>query len=866
MIRQFLAIALLLTSNMATAATGRLPDGVKPVHYDIVMRPDAQAMTFSGSETITITVTKPTQTLTLNAADLKVQSAALDTIPATAIALDEAVQTLTLSFAAPISVGDHKLALAFTGKINTSASGLFAVDYQGIDGKPARMLATQFEAPDARRFAPMWDEPSYKATFTLAAYAPAGQSAYSNMPVERQQPAEGGGTVFHFAKTPKMSTYLLFLGLGDVERKTRMAGKVEVGVITRRGVVDQGDYALDAAVKQIAYYNDYFGTPYPLPKLDMIAAPGSSQFFGAMENWGAILYFERIVLIDPALVTESQRQNVFATVGHEIAHQWFGNLVTMAWWDDLWLNEGFASWMESKNAGDLNPEWQVHAQSVAGGLQGAMNLDARASTHPIVQKIATVDQISQAFDAITYQKGEAVIGMLESTLGEVPFRAGVRNYMKSYAYQNTQTSQLWDELSKASGQNVAALMDSFTKQGGVPMIRVGAAKCARGLTTMTLSQGRFGLDAGSKAATTWTVPVAIGFAGAQKPAKTVMVSGAKPVSVTAPGCGTPIINFGGNAYFRTLYTPAHAAMLQRDFATLSLADQVGILQDSLAMANGDYAQIDQHLALLSSLPKDASPLVWQVAAGQIAGLDDRVKGSPDQGAFRQKASAILVPVFKQVGWVKQDGESTLTAQLRERLLPVMALLGDASVVAEAKRYLDLSFTDPKAVPGPVRLIALRAYSRAIDTKGWDELRARAKAEVSPPAKAIYYAALGASTDPRLAQRALDIALTDEVPVPIRASIINSVSGEHPAMAFDWAAARKDAVNALVDVSSRSEFIVDLADGGDELALANRVQSYAMANLAPDARATAMRNIGIIKYRADRKAKLGPAIGRWARGK
>jgi aminopeptidase N len=856
-------LCCLMLSTPLAAATGRLPTGITPIHYDISIRPDAQAMSFSGSETIRVIVSKPSPTITLNVAELKVSSATINGVAAQSIKIDEAAQQLILTFASPISVGEHNLALNFSGKINSAASGLFAVDYQGADGKPARMLATQFEAPDARRFAPMWDEPAYKATFTLSAFTPAGQTAYSNMPVAKKDVVDGGA-IYHFAQSPKMSSYLLFLGMGDVDRKTKMAGNVEVGIITRRGVVDQGDYALEAAVKQIEYYNDYFGTPYPLPKLDMIAAPGSSQFFGAMENWGAILYFERTVLVDPAIVTESQRQNVFATVGHEIAHQWFGNLVTMAWWDDLWLNEGFASWMESKNSGDLNPDWQVQAQSVAGGLQGAMNLDARSTTHPIVQKIETVDQISQAFDTITYQKGEAVIAMLEGTLGEVPFRDGVRRYMKKYAYQNTKTSQLWDELSATSGQNVARLMDGFTTQGGVPLIKVGTVQCIAGQTKMMLSQSRFGLDAGSKAPKTWIIPVSIGFAGKAGVAKKVLVSGGKATSVMIDGCGVPVVNFGHKAYARTLYSPADFAKLQSSFATLSLADQVGLMADSLALANGDYAMITQHLGLISSLSPDASPLVWSLAAGQIAGLDDRVKGTPNQVAFRAKAARILAPVLKKVGWIKQPGESTLTAQLRERLLPVVALLGDASVVAEAKRYLDLSFSDPKAVPGPVRLVALSAYSRAIDPAGWDALRARAKAEVSPVAKSLYYSALAASTDWTLVQKALDIAMSDEAPVPVRASIIAAASNEHPAMAFDWAVKRKDAINKLIDASSRSEFIVDLASGGDEVALANRVTAYANANLPADARAPARANVNIIMYRADRKTKLAPAIGRWAR--
>jgi aminopeptidase N len=860
----YLSALLALASTPALAA-GQLPKGVTPIHYDITIRPNAEKLSFTGAEVIKITVDAPTSTITLNAADLDIHRATLDTDDAAAFKVDNSAQTVTVSFAKPVSAGDHILAFDFAGKINTSAAGFFALDYKTDDGKDARMLATQFEAPDARRFAPMWDEPGYKATFRLSTIAPNGQTAFSNMPVDKASKIDGG-TLYRFAVTPKMSSYLLFLGMGDVERKTKMVGKVEVGIITRRGVVDQGDYALNSAVRIIDYYNDYFGTPYPLPKLDMIAGPGSSQFFGAMENWGAILYFERRVLIDPKLATENQRQDVYTTVGHEIAHQWFGNLVTMAWWDDLWLNEGFASWMESKISNDLNPDWRVHSQSVSGGRQGAMNLDARETTHPIVQKIETVEQTSQAFDTITYQKGEAVIAMLEATLGEKAFRDGVRSYMQKYAYKNTVTDQLWDELAAASGQPVAAMMKSFTSQGGVPMIKVDLPRCVEGKTQVNLSQVRYGLDGPSQRQRTWQVPVAIGLAGGTEvPLDRVTVSGAKATLATMPGCGVPIVNYGQSGYFRTLYSPIHFSLLKEKFAKIGVDDQLGLIADSMAMAIGNYSPVGQHLDLIATVPEDASPLVWSLAARQIADLDFLMNGRPEQVAFRRRTAALLASVYKKLGWEAQAGEEPTVTQLRERVIPLMAQLGDAATVSEAKRYLDLSFETPDAVSGAVRLTALRAYARNADEAGWNTLRSRAKSETSPVAQSIYYEAIGHANNETLARKALAIALTDEAPVPVRTSIIASVAAEHPALAFDWAVKNKKDVNAILEESSRSEFIVGLADSGSDTALAKRVTAFASANLPASARAPARRTVNFITSRAARKARMAPAIGAWAKG-
>jgi puromycin-sensitive aminopeptidase len=848
-------------STIVVAATGRLPAGVTPIHYDLRINPDAQKLSFTGSGTILIKVNAPTATITLNAADLSIDKALLDGLAANAIKLNPKAQTVTISFARPVSIGQHKLSFEWKGKIYQSAAGLFAIDYKTVDGADARMLATQFEAPDARRFAPMFDEPGMKATFTLTALSPKGQTAYSNMPVTSKVDTPEG-TLWSFAKSPKMSSYLLFLGIGDIERKTVMAGKTEIGIITRRGVVDQGDYALESGKRLLAYFDDYFGTPYPLPKLDMIAAPGSSQFFGAMENWGAILYFERTVLIDPKLTTESQKQDVFGTVAHEIAHQWFGNLVTMAWWDDLWLNEGFASWMASKVANDLNPEWRTLTQSLAFDRQGAMNLDARSSTHPIIRKINTVEEISQAFDSITYRKGEAVIRMLEASLGAEVFRAGVRNYMAKHAYGNTVTNDLWAELSATSGKPVANIMAGFTLQGGVPLIRVTSPRCINGDSRVQVSQARFGLDPASRGARLWQVPARISTGEA---ISDVIIKGAKPINVTIKGCRPLIVNAGQSAYFRTLYSPAHFETLRINFGDLALDDQVGLLADSFALANGGYTSIERYLALIASLKADAPPLVWTLASQQLESINDRLRGAPEQAPFQARASALLRPVFDRIGWEAEAGDAPAVAQLRETIIPLLGRFGDPAVREKARSYAETSFASPEIISGAVRLAALPVASYAADAKAWDALHERAKAEKSPVAKRLYYGYLGSVADAGLARRALAIALTDEAPVPMRASIIRAVANEHPEIAFKWAVANAKAVNAFLEESSRTSFIPELASGATDPKIADAVMAYANERLPAEARGDAITAASLVRYRADVRAAQSTAIGTWARG-
>jgi aminopeptidase N len=844
--------------SFSAQASGRLPGGIIPENYDIEVHPDAAKLTFSGSEVITLRLTRPSSSLTLNAADLAITKASIDGVGDAKITLNPLAQTVTLEFAKSLKPARYKLALAYTGKIYESASGLFAVDYANADGSKERMLVTQFEAPNARRFAPMWDEPAFKATFTLRAAAPQGQTAFSNMPVVKTENISGDKTLWHFAPSPKMSSYLLFLGMGNVERKTVMAGKTEIGIITRKGVSAQGDYALEISKKLLNYFDDYFGTPYPLPKLDMIAAPGSSQFFGAMENWGAILYFEPTVLLDPKLQTEGQKQNVYATVAHEIAHQWFGNIVTMAWWDDLWLNEGFASWMETKASDDLNPNWGALSQSLAFSRQGAFSLDARATTHPIVQKINTVDDISQAFDTITYSKGEAVIRMLEVAVGPQAFRTGVRNYMAKYKYKNAVTDQLWTEIAAAAGKPVAPFMHSFTRQGGVPMIEVGAPVCRNNKTELTLAQGRFGLDAASRKSQNWQVPVILSNRAAPK---TLFVSGPKPVAVTLPGCGLPVINFGQSGYFKTLYSPPHFEALRASFKTLALDDQLGLTGDAYQLANGGYQPIERYLALVEGISPTAAPLLWDMVTRQLSQISNLLTDAPEQPAFNARARTLLAPLFAELGWQAKPGETPDRTLLRDALIPVLGAMGDPGIVADAARYAGQILVNPDAVSGDIRQSALDIFARYADAAQWEALLARAKAERSPVARQRYYALLGRTRDATLAQRALDLVLTEDAPAPMRTGILQSVAGGHPALAFTWASARTTQIEALLDANSRPRFIAALPTNSSDPALAARV--IAFAEISPGARKAAANTAAIITYRASLRAAQSAAIAKWA---
>ncbi|MFD2367728.1 M1 family metallopeptidase [Pseudoduganella sp. GCM10020061] len=848
---------------IAADATTQLPRHTAPSHYDVSITPNAANATYTARTTITLTVLEPTASITLNATEMAFASAQLTGASGMAqqpkIAVDEQAQTATFTFAQPLPRGEYKLALDYSGKIGTQAVGLFSLDYDTPQGKK-RALYTQFENSDARRVIPSWDEPAYKATFTLEAIVPADQMAVSNMPVKSTGKLPDGRKKVQFGRSPKMSTYLLFFALGDFERATKVVAGTELGVVTKRGNIKQAQYVLDESGKLLKEFNSYFGVPYPLPKLDNVAAPGRSQFFGAMENWGAIFTFEYALLLDPAISTQGDKQGAFQIDAHEMAHQWFGNLVTMRWWDDLWLNEGFASWMESRMTEKLHPEWNSHLSAVAV-REDAMNRDSVASTHPVVQKIDTVEQASQAFDNITYQKGEAVIRMLENYVGETAWREGVRAYIKKYAYQNTVSDDLWREIEKAARKPITAIAHDFTLQPGVPMLRVADASCKSGNTQVSVTQDEFTRDRPGKQPLAWRVPVVAQTVGSISTART-LVSGGKG-TFTVPGCGPLVINAGQAGYYRTVYSDALFARLAKDFAKVKPIDQLGILSDSWALGMAGVQDPANFFDLANTLPLSADPQVWGRVAGVFNGLDDRYRGDEArQQKFRAYALKRLRPVMEQTGWTARKGELETIATLREQLIVTLGQLGDPAVIAEARRRYAASATDPSAMPGPLRKTIMHVVAYHADAATWDKLRAAARAEKSQLIKDSYYELLASPADKALAQRALELALTDEPGVTNSADMIATVAQNHPEMALDFALANLAKVNERVDATSRSRYIPRLAGDSGEQATIAKLEKYAQEHLAPTSRRDAETAAANIATRIKVRNELLPKIDKW----
>jgi len=846
-------------------ATTQLPRSVRPVHYEVAVVPHADTLSFDGKVAIDIDVLKPTSRITLNAIDMAFSSVSLTaakgklSFGAPKVSVDADAQTATFTFEQPVPAGRYTLSLAYTGKIGTQATGLFAIDYDTTAGKK-RALYTQFENSDARRFIPSWDEPAYKATFDLTATVPSGEMAVSNMPAASRTDLGHGLTKVRFQTSPKMSTYLLFFGVGDFDRATTTSDGTEIGVIAQKGKTGQAGFALDSAKAVLHEYNDYFGVPYPLPKLDNIASPGSSQFFSAMENWGAIYTFEYALLLDPSISTQGDKQEVFNTAAHEMAHQWFGDLVTMRWWDDLWLNEGFASWMAQRTTERLHPEWNTALYKVFT-REGAMSRDAVVTSHPVVQHVETVEQASQAFDTITYSKGEAVINMLEAYLGDTAWRDGVRMYIKAHAYGNTVSDDLWKAMERvAADKPITTIAHDFTLQPGVPLIRIESGSCQGGNTRVQLSQGEFTKDRPGKKSLRWHVPVLAQTLGGT-PARVLVTDG--KASLTVPGCGPLVVNAGQSGYYRTLYQPAQFNALEGHFAKLPPVDQLGLMGDTWALGMAGLQPVSDYLDLTAAVPADADLLIWAEVADSLDSLYDDYRGDgARQAAFRRFAIARLEPVFQRLGWKPLADESSTAKILRNELIRILGDLGDQAVIDQARGYYTGQGTGLGSVPPELRKTVLAVVAQHADAATWDKLHAAAKAEKTALVKDQLYALLSSTDDDGLARRALELALTDEPGATNSAHMISLVSRQHPDMAFDFALAHRPQVEKLVDSTSRSRYFPGLGSSSYDPAMIDKIQSYATAHIAPTSRRAAETAIANIKYRLMVRKDRLPAVDAW----
>jgi aminopeptidase N len=851
------AVAALLFAAPAAAAAARavtpggLPAGVTPISYDLSLRPDPAHMRFSGTVLAIVHADRPMRTVVLNAAGMTIERAAIDGRRAAARLIPDQ-ERLVLTPAAPLRRGRHIVQVVYRARLNTATAGFFAMDSIGADG-PHRTLMTNFEPTGARWLMPSWDEPDLKAAYSLDIEIPAGQRAVSNMPELNSEPLPHGMKRVWFHRSPRMASYLLFVAAGDFERISRTVAGVDIGVVALKGNAERCRYALDAAAQLLPFYNDYFGLPYPLPKLDLVVAPGTISGI-AMENWGAIAYSQNTVLVDARLSTNEDRQGAFNTVAHEMAHQWFGNLVTMRWWDDLWLNEGFASWMEVKAMEAFHPDWRPWVMVGAVDREAAMREDAKTSSHPVVQPIATVGQSEETFDSITYKKGQATVQLIERYTGPEPFRDGLRAYMKAHAYGNAVSGDFWTAIEHASRKPVRAIAEGYTRSTGVPLVEAeGGAK-----GPLTLRQRRFSED-GAMRPLILSVPVAV--RGATAPAdRIVTVRGPAAQRFEGDGAAPFVVNAGQRTYARTRYGPRELEALLAAVPALDADDQLGLLYDGWALSASGYQPVAPLLETLRRLPLDAEPGVWRQALELLEEIDLLHDPGPARDAYRRNAIAFLGPLYARLGWQERPGESFNMPLTRALLLRLMARFGEAEVRAEAMRRYARFLADRDSVPPNLREALLRIVAMQADTATYDRLLGMLRSSRDTLEREMLSHVMTSFEDPKQVERALAFALGPEVLSGQGAWLVDDIATWHPDAA--WAYALAHQAQMPKDSETELMFMPMIAEHAHDAARADALTAYARAHVPRSDRHTSEEAALEIRFRAKVAREIVPQIDAW----
>ena len=646
---------------------------IMPVNYRLEFEPDLKRAKFSGSEVLTADAGGRAGPFWLHSAELDVSSCSVrqggDQIPCSFRA-DPKSEKIHVSPRRPVR-GRFELHLRFEGILNDRLLGFYLSRYrQG--GREQSMATTQFEAADARRAFPCIDEPAAKATFDISISAPKGLEAVSNMPVASRR-KKGGRTVHRFETTPVMSTYLVYLAVGRFEQVSARHGKVRVRVLTVPGNGERGRFALRLAVRLLAEYEKYFGIKYPLPKLDLLAVPDFAA--GAMENWGAITFRETLLLYDPKTSSSRTRQLIAEVVSHELAHQWFGNLVTMEWWNDLWLNESFATFMATKFVDKLYPEWDLWDQFLEDAMNTAMDLDALESTHPIDVEVKSPAQIREIFDAISYDKGGCILRMLERHVGEPKFRRGLREYLRRFRYGNASGDDLWRAIGRASGSSVLPLVRGWLERPGFPLVEARQSG-----PRVTLSQRRFRLLP-ARAGGTWQIPVEV--AGRR------ILLKEKSRALRAPRHSDVLLNPGRHGFYRAKYDGGIMLDLKMlaDSKKMPHVDRWAVQNDLYALCLAGQARVGEYLDFADACLGDASPLVAGDVSRNLYSAYMACFGEPWAEALRAYARIHASKSLARLGWEPRRGERQTEALLRASLIPMLARLGDARVAERAQGLL-----------------------------------------------------------------------------------------------------------------------------------------------------------------------------------
>jgi aminopeptidase N len=755
-LRSALSAAVLAVLCLAAVTAQRLPTNVVPTHYTLTLAPDLKTATFTGVEKIEVNINEPTTTITLNSAEIKFQSV---TIVANglrligAVSLDPDKEQVTFTFPKELAAGSAVLEIHYSGILNNELRGFYL-----SHGKNRNYAVTQFEPTDARRAYPSFDEPAFKARFLVSLIVDQGDTAISNGQIVADTPGPGEGKhTLEFSETPKMSTYLVAFLVGDFQCTAGTSDGVVIRACSTPDKVEYTSYALGVAKYVLHYYNSYFGIPYPLKKLDLISIPDFEA--GAMENFGAITYRETDMLLDEKTASIRAKRNVALVVAHEMAHQWFGDLVTMDWWNNIWLNEGFATWMENKPVAAMHPEWKI-AEMVAANAQGTMNLDAQPTTRPIRAPLAnTPAEINQLFDGISYGKASDVLLTVENYLGEETFRRGVHAYLAAHAFGNATAEDFWNTQTATSHKPVDQIMESLVVQPGVPILTFGEPSDGQ----VNIGQKRFFLSPGDHpdADQKWTLPVCFAMENGAQQCELLTPSSA---AVKAPATPVFFADALGKGYYRSAYAPAQYKALVAGVETkLTPPERISLEGDQWAQVSANKTPVGDYLDLLTALKGDSSAQVIGGVMSGIATVYNSVASTPEE---REQISAwvrrTFAPEYARLG-VPSPSDSPNTRELRANLFALLGNYGkDAAILAQASELADKYLAYPASVDSTLAQTALTVAARNGTAGLFDKLQQESESASNPEQQVTALRLLAVFENPELEQRSLDYDISGKV--------------------------------------------------------------------------------------------------------
>jgi aminopeptidase N len=740
------------------SAAQRLPEIATPQSYQLTLTPNFESEDFAGEETIELNVLKPTSNIVLNSAEIKFAAVSVSSSGQTqsaSISLNEPKEQASFTFEKPLSAGPATLHIRYTGILNDHLRGFYL-----SKANNRKYAITQLENTDARRMYPSFDEPAYKATFSITAIVDKPDTALSNGKLLSDTPGPGENQhTLKFATTPKMSSYLVALAVGDWECLEGSADGIPIRICGVPGKKQYSAFALQAAEFAMKYYNHYFGIKYPYGKLDILGVADFSA--GAMENTGLIIARD-ILFVDPKGSTYGLRKIVAQhLVSHEMAHQWFGDLVTMQWWDDIWLNEGFATWMAFKPTAAFKPEWNLQNDAVNSSTT-AMGTDSLSSTRAIEAHAETPEEISELFDGIAYNKAGAVLQMVEGYVGEETFRKGVNSYVSKHAYANATSEDFWNEIARVSGKPVDRIMSGFVKQPGVPLVNVKTA-CLAGKTSVTLTQQRYfrdraALEKGSKEK--WAIPVCL---KAGKAEKCVLLD-SKEQHVEFYGCNTGVYaNAGAHGYFRSGYDAENLRLLSSSIEKeLSAGERYLLLVDALSEMRVNRLGIDDFLSLIQNMKDDPSTAVTRLFRDQLEYIGDYLLNDADRSLYQAWVRTTFAPAAEKIGWTPVPGDSDETRARRANLLYLVGLVGHDPKATQFSRALVDQALKGESVDRTLLAAALPVAVREGDAALFEVMANYMSHATTPEDVTMFGSSFSLFSDPALLTKTLNYAISPEM--------------------------------------------------------------------------------------------------------